>query len=63
MNVAIYREIEVRFEHLPNNAVRGEFTLPDRTVTFECPSEALAIGKAKVLIDKHRLGLLDSATD
>jgi hypothetical protein len=46
MNIAIYREVEVLLEHLPNNVVRATLRLPSRTVTFECRSEAIAISKA-----------------
>jgi hypothetical protein len=63
MNIAIYRDIEVRLEHLPNDVVRVELCLPGRAITFECRSEAIAIAKAKILIDKRLLGLPDPDTD
>jgi len=62
MNIAIYRDVEVRLERLPNNFIRVEICLPGRAITFECQSEAIAIGKAKVLIDKHR-GLFGPTAD
>ena len=36
MNIAIYREVEVHFEHLPNDLARVELRLPGRAITFKC---------------------------
>jgi len=51
--LATYREVEVELVHLPKGAVRAEVRLPSGPVTFEAPTETIAVSEAKICIDKH----------
>jgi Fe2+ transport system protein FeoA len=57
MNLAIYRGVEVVIEHLAQDRVRVEIRL-SRVSLRSHP-----IARAKVAIDKHRLGIADISAD
>jgi hypothetical protein len=63
MNIAIYQGVEIQIVHLTDGTVWVEVLLPTGARTFDCRSEAIAMAKAKILIDKDHLGLLDSDSD
>jgi len=63
MNIAIYHEVEVQIARLADGVVLVEVRLPSGTGTLACRSEAIAISKAKLMIDKDNLGMLDIAPD
>jgi hypothetical protein len=63
MNIAIYQSVEIQTVHVTDGTVWVEVRLPTGARTFDCRSEAIAIAKAKILIDKDHLGLLDSDLD
>jgi hypothetical protein len=63
MNIATYRDVEIRLTHLADGTVWVEVCLLSGKRTFECRSDATAMSMAKIMVDKDRLGLLDSASD
>jgi len=63
MTTAIYREVEVVLVNEPSGWVSVDVRLSSGPITFTCPSEAIAISKAKDVIDKHNREASDSAAD
>lgn len=63
MNIAFYRDVEVRSFQLPDGTGLAQIHLPSGTGMLDGPSEARAISKAKVMIEKDHLGILDPSTD
>jgi hypothetical protein len=63
MNIAICQGVEIQIVHLTDGTLRVEVRLATGARTFDCRSEAIAIAKAKIMIDKDHLGTLDQAPE